>query len=100
MLAVYTGAAINALTLLAANDDIPNTSTTLSRVTFNMKAGTTYHVQLGRWHGAEGKYRLWFSPAGAQSLDRATTASANSAMARALGPRLRPTPERLRHLRA
>jgi serine protease len=75
VLAVYTGAAVNALTLVAVNDDIPNAGVTLSRVTFSMKAGTTYHVQLGGWHGAEGRYRLWFSPAGAQSLERAQVTS-------------------------
>jgi hypothetical protein len=74
VLAVYTGPAVNGLKLIAANDD--SNGETTSRATFVMTAGKTYHVQLGGWHGAEGRYRLWFTPVGAQSLDRAKTSLA------------------------
>ncbi len=42
LLAVYTGSAVDALTLIAANNDF-GTSTT-SRVTFNATAGVTYFI--------------------------------------------------------
>lgn len=41
-LAVYTGAAVNSLTLVTANDDAPSGSQ--SRVTFAATAGTTYYL--------------------------------------------------------
>ncbi len=41
-LAVYTGAAVNSLTLITANDDAPSGSQ--SRVTFAATAGTTYYL--------------------------------------------------------
>jgi serine protease len=71
VLAVYKGSAVNALTRVATNDDIVNGVERHSRVRFQMVEGVTYYVQLGGWHGEQGRYRLWFSPAGAQSLDRA-----------------------------
>ena len=50
LLAVYTGNAVNALTLVAANDDVnpanspPNIKNLLSSVTFQAIAGTTYQI--------------------------------------------------------
>ncbi|MBY6243812.1 S8 family serine peptidase [Methylosinus sp. Sm6] len=70
VLGVYKGSTLATLTLVAVNDDFSFTDR-LSRVTFNMTAGTTYYAQLSGWHGGQGRYRLWFTPAGAQSLDRA-----------------------------
>lgn len=54
VLAVYTGSAVDALTLVASNDDrvVPGVSTTQSLVQFNATAGTRYSIQLGS--GAEG----------------------------------------------
>ncbi|MDX2175548.1 MAG: zinc-dependent metalloprotease family protein [Candidatus Sumerlaeia bacterium] len=53
VLGVYTGAAVNALTVIAANDDTGGSGTT-SEVTFNAASGTTYHIQAGGWNGAIG----------------------------------------------
>lgn len=69
VLAAYRGAAINTLTQVAVNDDI-GLGNTHSRASFQMVAGTQYFIQLAGWHGAQGRYRLWLTPAGAQSLDR------------------------------
>ena len=44
ILAVYTGAAVNALTAVASNDDDALLGSTTSRVQFNATAGTTYHI--------------------------------------------------------
>ncbi len=41
-LAVYTGAAVNGLTLITEDDDMPNANS--SRVTFAATAGTTYYL--------------------------------------------------------
>jgi hypothetical protein len=41
-LAVYTGAAVNSLTLITEDDDMPNANS--SRVTFAATAGTTYYI--------------------------------------------------------
>jgi hypothetical protein len=70
VLAAYRGSAINALTRVAVNDDISPGVDRHSRLSFQMVAGKIYHVQLGGWHGEQGRYRLWLTPAGAQSLDR------------------------------
>ncbi|MBY6243811.1 S8 family serine peptidase [Methylosinus sp. Sm6] len=76
VLAVYKGAALDALTLVAVNDDIVQGVNTASRLNFGATAGATYYVQLSGWHGAQGRYYLWFTPAGAQSLDHAKTSLA------------------------
>lgn len=67
VLAVYTGNAINALTVLARNDDYSNVYTpdlgTLSRLTFYAQAGTTYRIAVDGWssdhiNGTEYNVRL------------------------------------------
>lgn len=52
VLAVYTGPALGALTLAAANDNV--TGLTTSLVTFNAQAGTTYHFAVGGKGAASG----------------------------------------------
>jgi hypothetical protein len=55
VLAVYTGAAQNALTGVACNDDIDSgLSNRQSRVTLNAAAGVTYRVQVGSWQNDDG----------------------------------------------
>lgn len=46
-LAVYTGAALNSLTLVASNNDCPASGSTYSCVTFAASANTLYAVQVG-----------------------------------------------------
>ncbi len=73
VLAVYTGSSVSALTEVASDDD--SGSGLLSRVTFNMVAGTSYKVAVVGYGGATGRFRLWFSPAGSQSTDRTRAAA-------------------------
>jgi VCBS repeat-containing protein len=44
LLAVYTGSAVGALTLVVANDDFDYPNAVTSKVTFNAVAGTTYRI--------------------------------------------------------
>ncbi len=55
-LAVYTGAAVNALTLIAANDDAPNLGTSL--VEFPAIRGTTYRIAVDGFSGVTGNITL------------------------------------------
>ena len=61
-LAIYRGTALNALTLVAANDD--SNGTTASRVTAILTAGTAYYVQLGGFSSARGAATLNYAPTG------------------------------------
>jgi hypothetical protein len=59
LLAVYTGNNVTNLTLVAANDDIsdcddPASGHHTSRVRFNAKAGTVYHIAVDGLEGATG----------------------------------------------
>lgn len=56
LLAVYTGSAVNALTLIGQNDDY--SSKTTSRVGFYATAGTTYYVAVDGKNGATGSIQL------------------------------------------
>jgi hypothetical protein len=53
LLAVYTGTAVNSLTLVISNDNCASGLTT-SCATFSVTAGTTYSVQVDGWLGAKG----------------------------------------------
>jgi len=57
LLAVYTGNAVNALTLVTSNDDIAP-GFQQSRVTFNATAGTTYQIAVDGYNGASGSVVL------------------------------------------
>jgi hypothetical protein len=85
ILAAYTGSAVNALALLASNDDIatfddpPNVQ---SLITFSVTAGTTYHIQVDGFYGDQGSIILHWTgpgtPAPANTVQfSATTASIN-----------------------
>jgi hypothetical protein len=57
MLAVYTGAALNALTPVASNDDAGG-GTRQSRIGINAVIGTTYRIAVDGWHGDSGPITL------------------------------------------
>jgi hypothetical protein len=61
ILAIYTGNALDNLTLVDYNDQAMGTSQ--SRVTFDAVAGQTYHVQVDGWgDGGFGKVSLYWLP--------------------------------------
>ena len=77
VLAVYTGSVVNALTLLAQNDDAsPSTKTSL--VAFATTMGTTYRIAADGYDGAEGNVQLKLSQGPIVSVI-ATTPSAYEA---------------------
>ncbi|WP_183094188.1 M6 family metalloprotease domain-containing protein [Nocardioides stalactiti] len=51
LLGVYTGSAVNGLSLVAANDDITADTNRKSRVTFTATAGTTYRIAVDTYNG-------------------------------------------------
>ena len=57
VLAVYTGVSVDALTLVAANNDIATNNTT-SRVVFRAVAGTTYRIAVDGASSNSGSYVL------------------------------------------
>lgn len=58
LLAVYTGSAVNALTLIGNSDDITPGSNTASLVTFSAVSGTTYRIAVDGFGGASGNITL------------------------------------------
>jgi hypothetical protein len=60
VLGVYTGTAVNALTLVASNDDI-SASNVQSTVTFPVTAGVTYRIAVDGWGAASGAVTLNWS---------------------------------------
>jgi subtilisin family serine protease len=58
LLAVYTGSRIDALTLVAENDDAPDLPNRASRVTFTASAGTTYRLAIDGYVGLGGNLFL------------------------------------------
>ena len=54
LLAVYTGTALNALTLIGENDGEPNDNRKISRLQFQAVAGTTYQIAVDGYLGADG----------------------------------------------
>ena len=56
-LAVYTGSAVNSLTLIASNDDTSRGVLT-SALSFNAVAGTTYRIAIDGYNGANGAATL------------------------------------------
>jgi len=57
LLAVYTGAAINALKVVASNDDVSRTDKT-SKVTYSAIAGTKYWIAVDGYGAASGAVKL------------------------------------------
>ncbi|MEN0653525.1 MULTISPECIES: S8 family serine peptidase [Hyphobacterium] len=58
MMGVYTGSAVNALSVVGQNDDIAFPSNTQSRVDFTATAGTTYRIAVDGYNGASGNANL------------------------------------------
>jgi hypothetical protein len=58
LLAAYTGSAVNALTQLAANDDVASGVDRTSSITFAVTAGTVYHLAVDGWQGDWGRVTL------------------------------------------
>lgn len=76
VLSVYTGSAVSALTPVASNDDAVGL---LSRVQFNMIAGTKYRVAVVGFNGAVGNFKVNFRPGGAGSVVAADNAARRAA---------------------
>jgi hypothetical protein len=60
-LSAYTGGSVGALNPLAGSDDIQDGVIRASRVTFNVTAGTTYHIAVDGWNGDFGSVTLNWS---------------------------------------
>jgi len=60
VLAAYTGASVGTLTEVTSNDDTPGCGRLQSSITFAVTAGTTYHIAIDGFLGADGPYRLSF----------------------------------------
>ena len=58
LLGVYTGTAVNSLTLVASNDDDTANHLLTSALTFKAVAGTTYHFVVDGFSGATGSINL------------------------------------------
>jgi MYXO-CTERM domain-containing protein len=58
LLAVYTGSAVNALTQIAANDDVQSGVIRTSTLTFNVTGGTVYSIAVDGWEGEWGSITL------------------------------------------
>lgn len=56
LLAIYAGSSVNALSVVGNNDDAGGVLQ--SSVTFNVIAGTTYHIAVDGYQGGEGNIRL------------------------------------------
>ena len=68
-LQVYTGSALNALNLVASNDDIAGAQGNLtSEVRFSATAGTTYRIRLSAIAGTRGTTYLAYGPASMNGL--------------------------------
>ncbi len=66
ILAVYTGATVNALTVVASNDDARDDLS--SRVTFTATSGTTYQIAVDGYGGGNGNLTLKLLPAAAPQV--------------------------------
>lgn len=74
MMGVYTGSAVNALSVVGQNDDIAYPSNTQSRVDFTATAGTTYRIAVDGYNGASGSANLSVSMQAAPANDNLASA--------------------------
>ena len=84
LLAVYTGTAVNALTLVAFNDNC-SSRLTASCVTFGVKPGTTYYLQVDGVGGAKGTVSVVVTYQRPPANDKFSTAPAVIASTPATG---------------
>jgi C1A family cysteine protease len=82
LLGVYTGNAVNALTLVAADDQGGGNNT--SQATFTATAGTAYRIAVDGWHGETGGVQLHLAlldaaPANDHFANRLTLSGASAA---------------------
>lgn len=76
-LGVYTGSAVNALRLIASNDDENlNAGTLTSKATFTAVAGTAYQILVDGYSGESGSVRLSLNQSARQRTSLNPTASA------------------------
>jgi hypothetical protein len=75
LLAVYTGSAVNALTVVASNDDA-TTNCNRSRLTFTPVAGASYYIAVDGKNGANGNLTLRWAQATVGLPDLSLVASA------------------------
>ncbi|MBJ7461516.1 MAG: fibronectin type III domain-containing protein, partial [Ilumatobacteraceae bacterium] len=61
LLGVYSGSALNALTVLGANDDAPKLGVLWSKVEGNVVAGTEYSIAVDGWNARKGAVKLNWS---------------------------------------
>ena len=61
LLGVYSGTAVNALTVLGMNDDAPKLGVLWSKVESNVVAGTEYSIAVDGWNGRKGAVKLNWS---------------------------------------
>lgn len=64
LLAVYTGASLNSLTVVTNMDDIAGATNRMSRLTFTPVTGTTYRIAVDGFGGASGVMELNWNQAG------------------------------------
>jgi hypothetical protein len=80
VLAVYTGSAVDGLTLVASNDDGPNTTTSV--VSFAATPGTTYQIAVDGYSGASGSVVIMLTPPPGSGGGVGGTTLANDSFAR------------------
>jgi hypothetical protein len=83
-LAVYRATAVNAVGVLASNNDDPALSGGASRVTFETTAGTLYRIAVDGWNGEYGEVRLNWASSG--TAPTPTPVPSYSVLARVVDP--------------
>jgi len=84
MLAVYTGSAVNSLSVVAQNDDIVLGVDTESQLEFDFTGGTTYRIAVDGWGGDAGQADLQFTLLDAPANDDIASAETLSGAAGAV----------------
>ncbi len=78
LLAVYTGASLSNLTLIASNDDFVSGINLQSQVVFAAVAGTIYHIAIDGYNGAVGNAVLNINPPGNDEFSNSILLSGTS----------------------
>jgi len=78
LLAVYTGSSVNALALVASNDDLVPPGGNKSRVIFNPNMGTVYRIAVDGYNGAFGSIAVNWNQSPPPSNDNFANAQAVS----------------------